>query len=102
MCPSEGALGRNNLDWPGFALTRHCSHCVAHLAHGDFDSRQSLGLIGAIGLGYQSLHLLLRPRWSETWWRAASVRAALLGLRGRRVEGILGRGAGPAPDDLRL
>ena len=81
----EGALGRNNLDWPGFALARHCSHCVAHLARGDLDSRQSLGLVGAIGLGYQSLHLLLRPRWSETWWRAGLGFALLFWILGDDV-----------------
>jgi hypothetical protein len=81
----EGALGRNNLDWPGFALTRHCSLCIAHLAHGDFDTRYSLGLIGALGLGYQSLDLLLRPRWSETWWRVGLGFALLFWVLGDDV-----------------
>ena len=81
----EGALGRNNLAWPGFGLVRHCSLCVVHLAHGDFDSRQTLGLIGALGLGYQSLHLLLRPRWSEAWWRIGSGFALLFWVLGDDV-----------------
>ena len=81
----EGALGRNNFDWPCVALARHCSSCVGHLARGDFDSRQTLGLVGALSLGGQSIYLLLRPRWSEPWWRVGVGFALLFWVLGDDV-----------------
>jgi hypothetical protein len=81
----EGTFGRNNFDWPCSAFVRHCSLCVDRLAHGDFDSRHLFGLIGALGLAGQSLHLLLRPRWTEPWWRVGAGFALLFWFLGDDV-----------------
>jgi hypothetical protein len=67
--PEGEALGHHNFDWPGVGLIRHCSLCISNLARGDFDSRYIFGLVGALGLGFQSLDILLRPRTTEAWWR---------------------------------
>ena len=85
MFPKGNVLGRNNFDWPGFALARHCALSLTHLAHGDFDSRFSFGLIGAVGLGAQSLYLLFRPRFSEPWWRIGIGFALLFWILGDNV-----------------
>jgi len=77
VVPEGEVLGRNNFDWPGLGLLRHCRLCIGQLAQGNFDSRYLFGLIGALGLGSQSLDILLQPRYSEPWWRV-SVGFALL------------------------
>jgi hypothetical protein len=81
----NGTFGRNNIDWPFAAFIRHCSECATHLARGDLDSRQSFGLIGALGLAGQSLHLLLKPRFSEPWWRIGAGFALLFWFLGDEV-----------------
>jgi hypothetical protein len=81
----DGLLGSNNFAWPAVAFVRHCAQCAAHLESGDFSSRQIFGLIGALGLGFQSVHVLLRPRWSEPWWRVGAGFALLLWVLGDGV-----------------
>ena len=83
--PRGNALGRNNFDWPGFALVRHCTQCLTHLAHGDFDSRFFFGLVAAVSLCFQSLYLLLRPQFSEPWWRIGIGFALLFWILGDNV-----------------
>jgi hypothetical protein len=58
-----------NFDWPGFALARHVATCVREIAHGNWDSRYLFGLIGAAGLAYQSIYLLLHWRDADPWLR---------------------------------
>jgi hypothetical protein len=81
----EGFLGTGNFDWPGLAFIRHCAHCAAHILRGDLDSRQTFGLVGALSLAGQSLYLLLRPRWSEPWWRVGIGFALLFWVLGDNV-----------------
>ncbi len=83
--PEGNFLGRNNFDWPGVGLIKHCSLCLHRIAQGDFDSRYLFGLIGALGLCSQSLDILLRPRCSEPWWRVAVGFALLFWVIGDNV-----------------
>lgn len=80
-----GALGGSNFDWPGVAFARHCARCLGHLATGDLGSRWSFGLVGAVGLGFQSLSILVRPKWSEPWWRVGVGFALLFWIVGDSV-----------------
>jgi hypothetical protein len=83
--PSSGGVWRGNIDLPCLSLARHAAACVAAMARGDFESRQILGLLGGLGLAYQSLDLLLRRRWSEPWWRAGAGFALLFWILGDQV-----------------
>ena len=67
--PNSGHGVAGNFDWPGLALARHLRTCILELSHGNFDSRYSFGLIGAVGLGYQSFYLLGHWRESDAWSR---------------------------------
>ena len=69
ILPSSGQGVAGNFDWPGLAFSRHVGTCVLELRRGNFDSRTSFGLIGALGLGYQSVYLLSRARESDPWMR---------------------------------
>jgi hypothetical protein len=69
VLPSSSHGVQGNLDWPGLAFFRHVGTCLQALCQGDFDSRTSFGLIGALGLGYQSLYLLGHARESDPWVR---------------------------------
>ncbi len=69
VLPQAGALGKGNFSWPGVSFVRHAVLCLRQIAGGNFDSRYTLGLLGALSLGYQSLSLLLRPRPANAWWR---------------------------------
>lgn len=69
VLPHAGALGNDNFSWPGVSFVRHCILCVRQIAAGNGDSRYTLGLLGALSLGYQSVSLLLRPRPASLWWR---------------------------------
>ncbi len=64
---SHGVQG--NLDWPGFAFARHVWTCLQELRNGNFDSRYAFGLIGALGMTYQSLFLIRRWRDTDPWAR---------------------------------
>jgi len=83
--PGAGALGQGNFDWPGVGVVRHCGRCLGQLCQGNFDSRYLFGLIGAAGLGFQSLDILLRRRYSEPWWRVAVGFAVLYWFLGYNV-----------------
>lgn len=67
--PNSGHGEEGNFDWPGLALSRHLRTCIMELCHGNFDSRYSFGLFGAVGLGYQSVYLLGHGRESDAWSR---------------------------------
>jgi hypothetical protein len=69
VLPQAGALGNDNFNWPGVSFVQHCFLCIGRIAGGDFDSRYTMGLLGALSLAYQSLSLLLRPRPASVWWR---------------------------------
>jgi hypothetical protein len=83
--PQANALGKGNFDWPGVSLLRHCRICAGQLAGGNYDSRYLFGLVGALGLGFQSVDILLRPRYSELWWRIAVGFALLFWVLGDNV-----------------
>jgi hypothetical protein len=83
--PGDGAPIHGNLGWPPLPFIRSCATCLRHLAGGDFGSRWLFGLLGGAGLAYQSLYLILRPRWSEPWWRVGVGFAALFWVLGDEV-----------------
>jgi hypothetical protein len=83
--PGSGAPIRGNLDWPVSAFARSCATCARHLAAGDFDTRYVFGLLGGLGLAFQSAWLLARPQWSEPWWRAGAGTAILFWFLGGAV-----------------
>jgi hypothetical protein len=43
------------------------------------------GLLGGLGLAFQSAWLLARPQWSEPWWRAGAGTAILFWFLGGAV-----------------
>jgi hypothetical protein len=77
---SQGVEG--NLTWPGLALGRHITICVQELWSGNFNSRYTFGLVGAIGLAYQSVYLLRRWRETDPWMRIGLAFACLFWLLG--------------------
>jgi hypothetical protein len=83
--PKSGGIWRGNIDLPCVSLARHAAACLAAVARGDFESRQILGLLGGLGLAFQSLDLLLKRRWSEPWWRAGAGFALLFWILGDQV-----------------
>jgi len=64
-----GDFGTQVFAFPGLGLAQQLSLCARQLAAGNFDSRYIFGLIGALGLGYQSLFLLVRWRQGDPWTR---------------------------------
>jgi hypothetical protein len=64
-----GDSGAQVLAWPGVGVVEHLATCARQIAAGNFDSRYVFGLIGALGLAYQSLFLLTSWRESDPWTR---------------------------------
>jgi len=64
-----GDSGAQNFAWPGLGLAQHLALCARQLAAGNFDSRYLFGIIGTLGLAYQSLFVLTRWRQSDPWTR---------------------------------
>jgi hypothetical protein len=64
-----GNSGTQVFAWPGMGIAQHLGLCVRQLASGNFDSRYLFGLIGALGMAYQSLFVLTRWRQSDPWTR---------------------------------
>ncbi len=64
-----GDTGAQAFDWPGLGLLQHLRLCVQQLGAGNFDSRYLFGLLGALGLAYQSVFVLLRWREPDPWVR---------------------------------
>lgn len=83
--PGSGLPIRGNFGWPPVPLLRSWSACLAHLAAGEFRSRWIFGLLCGANLAYQSLFLLLRPRWDEPWWRIGIGFAVLFWFLGDSV-----------------
>ncbi len=77
--PSNAA---GNFDWPGFAWARHLLTCAREISHGNVDSRYTFGLLGALGLAWQSMYVLSRWRDPDPWLRAALPFALLFWLLG--------------------
>jgi hypothetical protein len=69
--PHEPSNLGGNLDWPGVSFARHLGHCLTSLGQGDWDSRYTFGLIGALGLAGQSIYLLRRWRSADLWVQTA-------------------------------
>jgi hypothetical protein len=65
--PGDSELGLFN--WPGLGFAQQIVKCADELAHGHFDSRYLFGLIGALGMAYQSIYLLRRWREKDAWIR---------------------------------
>jgi len=81
--PSLGVGG--NFDWPGVAFARQLLRCGSELGHGNFDSRYLFGLIGAVGMAYQSVYLLRRWRAPDPWLRLGVPFAVLFWFLGDYV-----------------
>jgi hypothetical protein len=77
---SQGVEG--NLSLPGLALGRHLATCVQALWSGNFDSRYTFGLVGALGLAFQSVYLISRWRENDPWMRIGLAFACLFWLLG--------------------
>lgn len=71
--PAGGGGFAGNFDWPGWALAKHLVRCGWELSHGNLDSRYAWGLVGALGLAFQSIAILgqARAAWGNPWIRAA-------------------------------
>jgi hypothetical protein len=55
--------------WPGLGVAQHLVVCAKEIRSGNFDSRYVFGIIGVMGMAYQSLFLLIRWRASDPWTR---------------------------------
>jgi hypothetical protein len=75
-----GNAAGQNFAWPGVGLARHLYGCAGQLGAGDFDSRYVFGLLGALGLAYQSIFVLQRWRHADAWTRLGLPFAALFWL----------------------
>jgi len=64
-----GDDGAITMDWPTLGLIQHLATCTTELAHGNLDSRYLFGLLGALGLAYQSIFLLRQWRNPDPWVR---------------------------------
>jgi hypothetical protein len=64
-----GDNGAQVLAWPGLGVAQHLALCAWQLAAGHFDSRYLFGVIGVLGLAYQSLFVLTRWRQVDPWAR---------------------------------
>jgi hypothetical protein len=80
--PHEPSNLFGNIDWPGAAFVRHLAHCLTQLSQGDWNSRYTFGLIGALGLAGQSLYFLRRWRSADLWIQTALPFALLLWVLG--------------------
>jgi hypothetical protein len=65
-----GGVRRGQFEWPFVQLADHLVLCVQRIAAGDWDGRYTFGIIGALGLAYQSWFLLRHPQWNNAWWRS--------------------------------
>jgi len=83
--PASGLPFRGNFGWPPLPFLRNCATCLRHIAAGDLGSRWVFGLIAGAGLAGQSIFLLLRPRWTEPWWRVGVGFAVLFWFLGDDV-----------------
>jgi len=77
---SHGVEG--NLGWPGLGLGRHLATCLQALWSGDFESRYTFGLVGALGLAFQSVFLICRWRENDPWMRIGLAFACLFWFLG--------------------
>jgi hypothetical protein len=78
--------GARNFDWPLFAYGRKWAEVVAALPEmtwPNFGPLLSLGML--VALTVQALLLVLRPRWTEAWWRIGITYAVLMVFLGDAV-----------------
>lgn len=91
---SGGDVGARNFDWPFFAYARKWKEIAAVFKT---DAAGSIGVWSAlimIALSAQWLFFVLRPRWSNPWWRVGAGYAALMVVLGDAVwEGYPGAAA---------
>lgn len=74
--------GLGNFTWPFAGLATTAAAWLTQIAHGNFDSRATFGLLGALGLFLQAAVLWRQPRSSSPWWRLGAVYALLLPFLG--------------------
>ena len=80
--PSTSHGVEGNLAWPGLALGRHLAICLQALGSGNFDSRYTFGLVGSLGLAFQSVYLICRWRENDPWMRIGLAFACLFWFLG--------------------
>jgi hypothetical protein len=73
-----GANGLGNFTWPAVGLWLHLKTCVLSLMGGDFDSRYSFGVIGALSLLAQLIFLWRHRNLESPWWRIGAAYSVLL------------------------
>ncbi|MGH8018860.1 MAG: hypothetical protein ACREIA_11295 [Opitutaceae bacterium] len=85
LFPQAATEIAGNFDWPGFAWTRSLVRCAQEIASGNADSRYTFGLVGALGLAWQSVFILSRWRTGDPWVRMAAPFAVLFWFLGDYV-----------------
>lgn len=74
---TTGGVRTGQFEWPVVKLAEHLALCARRVAGGDWDGRYTFGIIGALGLAYQSWFLLRHPQWDKPWWRCGIVFAVM-------------------------
>lgn len=78
--------GARNFDLPFFAYGRKWTDTVAGLADVSWAGPAALlSLLSLVALTVQFLFLVLRPRWTEAWWRIGVTYAVLMAVLGDAV-----------------
>lgn len=70
--------GLGNFTWPFLGLFAHAKLCLLQLAHGDFDSRYSFGLLATSGFFIQTFVLWCKRDFKSPWWRVGAAYSLLL------------------------
>jgi len=79
-----GEAGIRNFAPPFAGYARKCAEVWALIAHGPMRLAAGSALV-TVALTSQWLFFMLRPRWSEPWWRVGAICAALMVVLGDAV-----------------
>ncbi len=82
---SGGVAGLRNFDWPLAGYIDKWRETIARLGAEGGSSVASWSVLMLIALTAQALFFLLRPRWSDPWWRVGAVYTLLMLVLGGAV-----------------
>lgn len=82
---SGGDLGARNFDWPFAGYVRKWQEIAAGLSGSGSGELARAGALVLIALTVQWLFFVLRPRWSDPWWRLGASYCLLLVVLGDAV-----------------
>lgn len=84
-------MGRNNFSFPFAAYFLRWGELLDAMRKGGTGGIILYAFLGHLALSVQAVWLLVRPRWSNAWWRVGAVHIVLMAMLGSAVwEGIPG------------